>query len=121
MANWPDGDARYEFPGGVTDARKRWQNAVDEALAGGSLQLVPVSADVYDLIGKCPRCDHETGQSIDFGVILPYSGPGVESSPIATFDIVCSCTEPHTGRQPGKVGCGWGRGLPLSLTVPDGS
>lgn len=68
-------------------------------------------------------------QALEFAVIHPGGGvigvladaPGgmsLESSAVATFDIVCSCEEPHALREEGDTGCGWGRGLVVQLERP---
>jgi hypothetical protein len=126
---WPDGDARYEFAGGRPGAEERWQEAIDTALDSTALRLTPEGGDTYVLQGSCPRCGHETDQVLEFRVIQrggadlatgPDRGIGVRTRAVETgrFDVVCSCGEPHAGRGKDARGCGWGRGLPVTVSRP---
>jgi hypothetical protein len=128
-AVWPNGEALFEFVGGQPDARERWENAVVQALDDlHSLQLTPQGGDYYDLIGTCPRCGHHMKQSLEFSTLRAKDmivGIASDSTPATTFqsareaafDIVCSCREPHDGRDADTLGCGWGRGLRVTLNL----
>lgn len=118
--SWPDPAAEYEFPGGDNDNEQRWQQEVNGALAGGALNLVHRTGAVYSLRGTCPRCGHRMSQVIDFAIYAPKEWTfGRPSRPgTLTLDVVCSCPDPHSGRGAGVSGCGWGRGIPVTIEQP---
>lgn len=125
VSSWPDPNAGYEYPGGDETSRQAWQQAVGDAQQAGKLTLHRSQGAVFYLEGICPRCGHFMAQLLDFSVVVPQQitlntmlewleAPAVSS----TFDIVCSCTESHDGRQANDTGCGWERGLGIHLQLP---
>lgn len=139
---WPDPNVVYQFAGSVGGAQTRWQKAVDEALEEKTLELHPVSDDVYNLQGSCPRCSHPMASSLEFTLVLPRGGfargrplrqrqsAGTravttwirDASDLAvtqgTFDVVCDCRSVHDGRSEEKKGCGWGAGVGVIIRKP---
>ncbi|MGH9121743.1 MAG: hypothetical protein ACRDYC_07320, partial [Acidimicrobiales bacterium] len=83
----------------------------------------PQMGPVYSLRGNCPRCGHGMSQVIDFEVYaLQQEVSALRSgSPQLALDILCSCSDKHDGRGDGASGCGWGRGLPVTISRPPAS
>jgi hypothetical protein len=114
---WPDDGAVFEFPG--SGERFRWQTAIDEGLAAGGLVLRCDYGDVFVLEGLCPRCGHRMSQVVEFEVIVTRFRPGGgRGGGSASVEVVCSCGEGHSSRPAGERGCGWGRGLVVTVVRP---
>ena len=99
---WPDAKATY-----VDDAndQPRWQQAIDSALNVGTLHWSPTpTSTIFDLVGQCPRCGHDTSQPVYFKYIVGVLPATPEP---ATTNVVCDCDEDHEDRPDGKTGCGW--------------
>lgn len=128
---WPDDDAVYEYPE-ADDAQRRWQDHITAGLDDGSLKLTKRAGGRYDLGGACPRCGHPLSQVIYFGILAPGAGdfyvgdvpvhapppPPPDMASKVTVEVVCSCRKPHPERDEKKRGCGWGRGLPVTIERP---
>lgn len=99
---WPNGSVRYEDD---ADEPARWQSAIDAALAAGTLhwERTPTSS-IFDLVGQCPRCGHDTSQPVYFEYIVGVLP--TEPTPAIT-NIVCDCNVEHQKQPTGKSGCGW--------------
>ena len=112
--HWPDTDVRWEEPAYLPTNTARWQSAIDESLAQGSLSLERTEhADFVVLVGSCPRCDHRMQQTLEFEVFRGID-EGFEAR-VGRFNIDCTCPNPHENRPPSRVGCGWGGPLPVTI------
>jgi hypothetical protein len=91
---------------------------VDHALQSGTLVLVKDGAG-YALSGHCPRCqDLLTPQVIELDVLLPDRFGGLRTDAGANLvevEIVCNCDTEH---KKSSQGCGFGKGLLVSITRP---
>lgn len=112
--HWPSSDVDWNEPAYVPTNTVRWQSSIDEAVADGILRLESAErADFVELVGACPRCGHRLQQSLEFEVIR-----GIDESlaaQVGRFNIDCTCPNPHAGRSAGRVGCGWGGPLPVTI------
>ena len=112
--HWPSTDVAWVEPEYVPTNTRRWQSAIDDALVDGSLHLDPgAQPDFMALVGSCPRCDHPLRQTLQFEVIR-----GIDDRfepEVGRFNIDCACPDPHEGRPAGRVGCGWGGPVPVTV------
>lgn len=110
---WPDAEVPYEVPFETDATTERWQQALDAALASGSLRMEPSlhHPDLYTLTGACPRCGHATSQQVEFAIPTgALRGP----EEVARFNYTCVCRGSHVGGPP-RDGCGWGG--PIAVTA----
>jgi hypothetical protein len=106
---WPDPAVPFDPVVNDDESRDRWQHAITAALTAGTLKLIPRDApDVYDLVGLCPRCEHEMSTDIHERLLglLPIKGTFVQN-------VACTCVEDHAHRPSGLLGCGWAPDLEI--------
>lgn len=112
--HWPTTDVDWEEPAYVPTNTARWQSAIDNALVDATLRLENTeNHDFVVLVGACPRCGHRLQQTLEFEVFRALDD-NLETG-VGRFNIDCSCPNPHDGRPPGRVGCGWGGPLPVMI------
>lgn len=123
----PDPDAAWGPPADTDAERARWQGAIDAALADGTLELRRSTTPfVLTLTGSCPRCGHPMTQTVERDVPRGFdaggrTGPdGAGRRPVVEvrLNVDCTCPSPHPGRPDGRLGCGWGGPLPVTLRTP---
>ena len=115
---WPDRACSFERPRDTTANAMRWQAALDAALADQTLALGKEGKLTYRLYGSCPRCGHDTEQSVTFLVLR-----GLGRKPrdrFHSFNLDCSCDNQHEGRPKEQTGCGWGGPLRVRVLRPEG-
>jgi hypothetical protein len=115
---WPNAAVAFAFPERSPETIDRWQIAIDDAFLKKALRLMHRGGWNYDLTGLCPRCGHDTAQSLKFCVLQSARSAGRRigsSQTRSRFDVVCSCEHGHEPRKEGLRGCGWGRGLPVVI------
>ena len=112
--HWPSTDVVWNEPAYLPANAAVWQDAVDHALADGTLRLEATEhPDFVVLVGECPRCDHRLSQTLEFEVIRGLDE--TLAAGVGRFNIDCTCPNPHEGRPPNRVGCGWGGPLPVTI------
>jgi hypothetical protein len=115
---WPVRDCPYERPLDTPANGTRWQAALDRALTARTLMLEQESGFTFQLSGACPRCGHDTVQTVTFRVL---HGWGRKSRTRRhAFNFGCACQGKHAGRPDGVDGCGWGGPLRVEITMPEG-
>ncbi|MEO6997200.1 MAG: hypothetical protein ABI112_03875 [Terracoccus sp.] len=112
--HWPSTDVDWHEPAYVPTNTARWQTAIDDALVDSTLRLESTANhDFAELVGACPRCGHRLQQALEFEVVR-----GIDehlAAEVGRFNIDCTCPNPHDDRPPGRVGCGWGGPLPVTI------
>jgi hypothetical protein len=107
----------YEIPS--RDQQTAWQQQVIDAIANKTLKWSHDEGTTWILSGKCPRCrDDGLSNVIDFRSIV---GDRITESLAPTpssvqVEVVCTCTTEHLKD---RTGCGWGKGLEISLALPE--
>ena len=115
---WPNRRAVYDEPLENDENTARWQRAVDDAIATGSLRWRGTSEpDQYELTGACPRCAHETTSDV-VEVHWLRGLDGVQAEEVR-LNFRCACKMTHRGRKDDDVpdGCGWGGPLAITSTI----
>lgn len=119
-ATWPDPRAAYERPRDDDTNTRRWQGAVDAAIDGGRMDWRMTSDDdIFVLTGACPRCAHDTEQSVERKWIR-----GLDNLPEGwvRWNFDCACNKPHRGRPEDAIpGCGWGGPIAITSKLPGAS
>jgi hypothetical protein len=111
----------YEFP--THDERDGWERDVRAAIQAGTLSWHSGGGAQWILSGACPRCGHTTTQFVDLDVVIADAMNTTAFDATAQTDlmieVVCACKEvqPH---KDGAQGCGFGRGLVISMANPRG-
>jgi hypothetical protein len=106
----------YEIP--TKNQQAVWQQQVTEAIANNTLTWSYDEGTTWILSGKCPRCQDEgLSNVIDFRTVV---GDRITESlaPTSTsvqVEVVCTCATEHLKD---RIGCGWGKGLEITLAYP---
>lgn len=115
--DWPNARAPYERPAETENNTARWQQALDAALGDGSLQWVGTDdPDIYRLAGACPRCGHNTEQTVEINYIRGLD----EVAEKVRFNLDCACWRKHSEGAKDHDNCGWGGPLAVQADAPGG-
>lgn len=115
---WPNEHIKYDGDSAGAAAKARWQKALDDGLAAGTLKWVAgeftSENHTWELVGACPRCGHDMSYEAQFYVRGAY----IDKPQQPTFDIACTCKKPHASRPKGDRGCGWNNNISVGFWEP---
>lgn len=123
---WPRAAIAYDRDARSPEQQRRWQRAIEGSLDAGRLTCTQSGESGYDLVGSCPRCGHPgirqyipkvvyTDRGIDRG---EATGSASAAPRTASVVVWCACHAKHTGRDEGRLGCGYAPYLEVSVTLP---
>lgn len=117
LPQWPMPRAKYDDSASDEEEQRRWQRSFEDGFQTGTLQLEPTGTPhVKTLRGECPRCGHEL-EGIDiYGSVI--MGATAVKNGVAITNVTCNCNKAHSGRPPGKTGCGWAPNLNVTFIWP---
>jgi hypothetical protein len=115
--------------------RQAWTDWVKNAFETKTLAWQPASEHGQDwwlLKGECPNCGHSMGQLFaggpqivpvaepggDVTGVAPMEQPAITDSELKQLEIVCNCHGGHDSADLTITGCGYGKGMRITVPFP---